>query len=101
MYIREIQRAFGVLPDKPVRLFTDNVSSMRIANNIKSTARCRHALRRYGILQQRVRDGDVNLHFVSDEHNPADFLTKWSTRKKWAASIEYASGEWVHATSEC
>ena len=74
---------------------------MRIASNVKSSARIRHALRRYGILQQRVREGHVALQFVADEFNPADYLTKWTTRKKLAASVEYASGEWVHATSDC
>ena len=68
---------------------------MCIANNVKSSAKCSHALRRYGILQQRVREGGVALHFVADVYNPAEFLTKWATRKKLAASVEYASGEFT------
>jgi len=89
---RNILRGFGILPAGPTRIATDNVSNMRIANNIKSTARAKHALRRYHVLQQRVAEGEVKLVWVSDAANPADYLTKWVGKSKVDRSIRYATG---------
>ena len=62
---------------------------MLIANGTGSVTRARHALRRYMILQDRVREGIVVLGHVPDEENPADFLTKFVSAKKLEASVAY------------
>ena len=70
----------------------DNLSSVRVANDIKSSSRVRHALRRYAVLQQRVRNGDCVLRWTSDASNPSNFLTKFIPKKKLDASIAYTQG---------
>ena len=51
--------------------------------------RCRHALRRYQIIQERVKSGKVTISHVPDVENPADFLTKWVKKDKLRQSIDY------------
>ena len=48
-----------------------------------------HFLRRYGVLKQRIADGDVSVIHVPDEHMPADFLTKFIPASKVDASVNY------------
>ena len=36
-------------------------------------------------------EGLVSLEHVKDENNPADFLTKWMSAKKFKLSLAYAS----------
>ena len=36
-----------------------------------------HALRRYAVLQERVKAGEVIVKHIPDPQNAADFLTKW------------------------
>ena len=49
-----------------------------------------HFLRRYGVLKQRIRSGEVNVQHIPDEQMPADFLTKWIPRAKLEQSLRYA-----------
>ena len=95
-HVNEVRRGMGILPAEPVIIGTDNLSTMRVANNIKSATRLKHALRRFGVLQQRVAAGSVKLEHVPDKDNMADFLTKWTPRAKYERSVRYASGEAAH-----
>ena len=90
-FSREVERAFGIAQDKPTRILTDNMSTMRVANNIKSTTRAMHALRRYNVLQQRVAAGECKLEWVPDAKNPSDYLTKWIGAGKFEKSVAYAA----------
>ena len=38
-----------------------------------------------------MTEGLVTLEHVRDENNPADFLTKWMSAKKFKLSLAYAS----------
>ena len=82
---------FGDAPSQPIFLGTDNKANMYIANDRASTARLRHALRRYLTLQERVRDGLIVVGHVKDVANPSDFLTKFIPAKKLEQSVEYAT----------
>ena len=53
--------------------------------------RTKHILRRWKLVQERVAEGDVVLVHVPDAGMPADFLTKWLTKRKLEASIARAS----------
>ena len=79
----------GCPPTGPTFLGTDNKANQLIANETGSTNRARHALRRYMILQERVRGGIIKLGYVPDPENPADFLTKFISSKKLEASVKY------------
>ena len=63
--------------------------------SLKNSTRAKHALRRYHVLQQRIKEGDVELHWIPDEHNPADFLTKFCGGSKYEQSKRFATG--IHA----
>ena len=65
---------------------------MHIANDKASTARLRHALRRYLTLQERVRNGLIVVGHVRDAANPSDFLTKLIPSKKLEDSVAYGMG---------
>ena len=43
-------------------------------------------------MQQRVKAGECNIYHLPTDENPADFLTKWVTKKKLKASVRYITG---------
>ena len=56
------------------------------------TARAhRHCLRRYLTFLQRVKQGAVQIGHVRDTENPSDFLTKFVSKEKVAASVKFAT----------
>ena len=68
--------------------------SVRVANDPKAAGRLRHAMRRYAVLQEHVKQGTVKVEFIRDaKYNAADFLTKWVPAAKLKASIAYTSNE--------
>jgi hypothetical protein len=93
VFIREVARGMGILDDKPTVIRSDNASSVRVANDPKAAGRLRHAMRRYAVLQEHVKQGTVKVEFIRDENNAADFLTKWVPAAKLKASIAYTSNE--------
>ena len=55
-----------VLGDKPTIIRSDNASSVRVANDPKSAGRLRHAMRRFAVLQEGVKEGKVKIVFVPE-----------------------------------
>ena len=90
-YAREILRAIGVPPQSPTFIGSDNKANALIAAGIALPSRSRHCLRRYLTFLQRLRRGEVDVGHVPDVENPSDFLTKWVSREKTNASLEYAT----------
>ena len=43
------------------------------------------------VLLERVKKGHVNLSYVKDVENPADFLTKWLPNVKVGKSVDYVT----------
>ena len=95
VFIREAARGMGILDNKPTVIRSDNASSVRVANDPKAAGRLRHAMRRYSVLQEHVKQGVVRVEFIRDANNAADFLTKWVPAAKLKASIAYNSNEAV------
>jgi PAS domain-containing protein len=93
VFIREAARGMGILDNKPTVIRSDNASSVRVANDPKAAGRLRHAMRRYSVLQEHVKQGVVRVEFIRDANNAADFLTKWVPAAKLKASIAYTSNE--------
>jgi hypothetical protein len=87
--VRDHAVVLGHPPQGPTILGTDNKSNLLVATETGTANRVRHALRRYLILQQRVREGVVDLIHVPDPENPADFLTKFVGAKKLEASLVF------------
>jgi hypothetical protein len=79
----------GRPPTRPTFLGTDNKANLTIAMETGTPSRLKHALRRYQVLQSRVRDGIITMGHVPDADNPADFLTKFVSAKKLEKSVAY------------
>ena len=90
-YAREIMRALGHAPASPTFVGTDNAANALIASGRAIPSRSRHCLRRYLTFLQRVKQGAVEIGHVRDTENPSDFLTKFVSKDKVAASIKFAT----------
>ena len=93
VFIREVARGMGILDDKPTVIRSDNASSVRVANDPKAAGRLRHAMRRFAVVQEHVKQGVIRVEFIRDANNAADFLTKWVPAAKLKASIAYVSNQ--------
>jgi hypothetical protein len=91
MSTQAISTALGCPIVGPTFMGTDNKANLLIATETGTASRSKHALRRYLVLQQAIRDGHVTMGHIPDEENPSDFLTKFINAKKFAASIEYCT----------
>ena len=91
-YAREILRAFGIPPDHPTVIGTDNLANHRVASGLACPSRSKHFLRRYAVLKQRIASGEVTLRHVPDTDMPADFMTKFAIpSSKLEQSVRYAT----------
>ena len=86
---RDILRAFGVLPERPTLIGTDNLANFKVATGIGCPSRSRHFLRRYFVLKRRIASGEVTMMHVPDVEMPADCLTKWLPSEKLRRSVDY------------
>ena len=91
-YAREILRAFGTPAVSATLIGTDNLANRAVGSGASTPSRSKHFLRRYHTLIARIKEGDVTLKHVPDEHMPADFLTKWVSQSKIDQSVQYATG---------
>ena len=96
---RDILRAFGVLPERPTLIGTDNLANFKVATGIGCPSRSRHFLRRYFVLKRRIASGEVTMIHVPDVEMPADCLTKWLPSAKLRRSVEYMTGARVAPTA--
>ena len=92
VYARNVARALGDPQASPTLLGSDNLANVQVAMRQGAANRSKHMLRRYYTLMKRIHGGEINVVHVKDEHNPADFLTKWLPKAKLAQSISYVCG---------
>ena len=90
-YAREVLRALGALPDGPTPILSDNLANCLVSRDATSAARAKHFLRRYTVLQQRIRSAEVQVYKIDDPNMPADFMTKWLPQAKLRDSVAYAT----------
>ena len=89
-YAREILRAFGVPPDGPTLIGTDNLANFHVATGVGCPSRSKHFLRRYFTLKRRIAEGEVTMRHIPDVQMPADHLTKFGISKdKVKRSVDY------------
>ena len=60
----------------PVDLFCDNQSAVAIVRSDKYSERTKHIDTRHHFIKQFIRDGSINLQWISTEDQLADLLTK-------------------------
>ena len=77
----------------PTASYNIQPSSVPNYDTCPSSARSRHYLRAYHILQQRIQSDDIALKFVPDCENASDVLTKWVDRGKFERCVAYLTGE--------
>ena len=88
---RQIQVAMGVAPAGATFIGTDNKAHMLVANSAGSSVRSRHFLKKYTIMQEKMRCDEIECGHVKDPENPADFLTKWVNADKFKRSVVYTT----------
>ena len=89
--VRNMRRAMGCADAGATVVGTDCLSNYQVGMSLATPGRSKHILRRWKLVQQRVREGDVVLVHVNDAAMPADFLTKWLAKKKLEASVARAT----------
>lgn len=59
--------------DYPYLVTTDNKGNQLVSNSESSASRCRHQLRRWWIITQRINAGSIKMRSVPTAECPADF----------------------------
>ena len=93
IYARDVLCVLGVPAVRPTVLLTDSKAGMLVMNNAGSSARSRHFLRMYRIIQQRIQCEQITVKHVPDSENAADVLTKWVDKTKFERCVAYLTGE--------
>ena len=96
----ELNCAMGCAPKSPPMLCSDNESNLRIASGQATVSNAKHALRRWAILVQRVKDREVRLGHVNDAQSVVDFGTKWVDEGKTEMSVAHLSNSRARALFE-
>jgi hypothetical protein len=76
---------------EPTFVGSDGRTNVLLATESGAAKQSKHFVRRYNITKQRQRDGDTLVGHISDAESPADFLTKWVSAAKFAASVAYVT----------
>ena len=66
----------GTQPKVHCRVFEDNAGALHMATNDKFRPRTKHINVRYHHFRSHVDNGDITIHAISTENQPADYLTK-------------------------
>jgi len=64
------------------RVWTDNRGASTLSYNPDFHRRTKHIRQRHHFVRECVDDGDISVHWVPGENNPADMLTKPVTGKR-------------------
>jgi hypothetical protein len=74
LYIKQLED-FKVLFDH-ILIRCDNISSMSLSKNIIQHSRTKHIEIRYHFIRDHVQKGDIELDFVSTNHQWVDIFIK-------------------------
>jgi len=100
VWATHIDTQMGRAPAQPPLLLSDNESNLRIASGQATVCNAKHALRRWAILVERVREREIRLGHVSDKANVVDFGTKWVEEAKLEMSLAHLTGSRARAAFE-
>lgn len=67
---------------KPVKIWVDNMSAMKIAKKEAHSERTKNINVKYHYIRQLVKQGTIELVYVKSDQNQADLLTKPLTGSK-------------------
>ncbi len=82
LYIKQQLKDFKILFDHiPIRC--DNTSAISLSKNPIQHSRTKHIEIRYHFIRDHVQKGDIELEFVSTDHQLADIFTKPLIEEKY------------------
>ena len=83
----------GVVPsiESPIPLYCDNNGAIALAKEPRSHQKSKHIERRFPIIRELVRKGDVLVQKVASAENVADPLTKALTQLQLDRHLEKMS----------
>jgi hypothetical protein len=76
LWFRNFMKELGFDQNSPTPLYVDNQSAIAIAKNPESHSRMKHIDLRYHFIQERVKDGSLELLYIPTGDQLADALTK-------------------------
>lgn len=75
-WVRNFLTELHQMPEGPIPILEDNTGAIKWANDDGMTSGRRHVRIEYHYIVQEVRNGNVKIHYIDSNHNPADGLTK-------------------------
>ncbi|XP_031392392.1 secreted RxLR effector protein 161-like [Punica granatum] len=90
VWIRKFVTELGIVPSisSPVELYYDNTGAIAQAKEPRSHQKSKHIERRYHIIREIIRRGDVAVQKVASGDNVADPLTKAMTQQQLEKHLE-------------
>ena len=85
---KEISTKMGLVLAEKVRLFGDNQSAIAIASNPIQHARTKHIDVRYHFVREVIKEGMVEVQYISTQNMKADMLTKALPLNKFMKCLE-------------
>ena len=66
----------GFLDSRPIPIFADNISSIKLAKNPVFHARTKHIEVHYHFVREKVLEGKIDLVYIPTHQQVADIFTK-------------------------
>ena len=82
------------------RVWTDNHGASTLAYNPDFHKRTKHIRRRHHFVRECAEEGDITVHWIPGDENPADMLTKPLTGKRLSSLKTLAGMRTIMATGQ-
>lgn len=76
IWLRNLLRELGITCNEPIKIFEDNQSCIRVAQDPKEHKRMKHIDVRYNFIRDAVSNKVVSIEYVSSGEQTADIMTK-------------------------
>ncbi|MCO5570481.1 hypothetical protein L7F22_024203 [Adiantum nelumboides] len=83
VWLIQLLADMGVGQETVITISTDSQSTLVVARNPVFHARTKHIEVHYHYVRERLSAGDINLAYVSTQHNCADLFTKTLSHEKF------------------
>ena len=83
VWIRRLLQELKILENKPITLFCDNQSSIKLSYNPVFHEKSKHFEIDYHFTRQKVEDNIIRVEYIPSQEQPADLLTKPLGRTKF------------------
>ena len=76
IWIKKLLLEIGLVKDEPIKLMTDNQSTIKIVKGSKITQRTKHIDVKYMFARELYQSNRLNVEYIASNENPADAFTK-------------------------